>query len=210
MNIGLYLFKMPFRKVIEFLLPPCKNISPNTISWSILPVGIAMSVLYYFIFNSGPNYLLLVGILLGFIRMIVATLDGLVAVSYNKSTVTGDIINRITPELCDLILYPVIIYFYFDYKILALLSLMLAWATPFFGYVGAACKCPVQSVGPVGQTDRLAALMLFSLLEYFSRTFLWNIDFFKYFLYWLVIGGTLTIFFRAYRHLNEAKKLDGK
>lgn len=206
-DIGLYMLKFPFRKLIGFLLPSCKNISPNFISWMLLPIGLLMAYLYSSVFQSGPNYLLLILVVLGFIRMIVATLDGLVAVTYNKSTVEGDLINRLTPELCDLMLYPTILYF-MDCKLLTVLVLTFAWATPFFGLMGAPSKCPVQSVGPVGQTDRLAALMLFSFLEFWSRQLGWNINFFKYFLYWLVLGGTLTLLLRFSRHLKEARKLD--
>ena len=208
MDIGLYMLKFPFRKVIGFLLPACKNISPNLISLMLIPIGVLTAFLYFYFFLNGPQYLLLIAIVLIFLRMIVGTLDGMVAITYNKSTVEGDLLNRLTPELCDLLLFPTIIYFYFDFKLLAVLAMTLAWATPFMGLLGAPSKCPVQSVGPVGQTDRLAALMLFSLLEFLSRQFNWNIDFIKYFLYWLIFGGSITLFLRLKRHIKEARKID--
>jgi phosphatidylglycerophosphate synthase len=207
MNIGLYHLKMPFRKLLMGLLPLFKNTNPNAISWWLLPVGLAMAACYVLCFQeAGANYFLLVAILLGFVRMIVATLDGLVAVTYNKSSIKGDLINRLTPELCDFILYVTLVFALRKFDLIGLLALGLIWLTTFMGLLGAPSGLPVQSVGPVGQTDRLATLMLFSFLEYLSRTFSWGISFFDWFFYWLVIGGAITISNRFYRTLQEAKR----
>jgi phosphatidylglycerophosphate synthase len=206
MDLGLYWLKFPFREMIKFLLPYLKNTNPNLISYAILPLGIIMAVNYHFALTTTPE-LYLVGIVLGFLRMIVATLDGLVAVHYNKSTALGDFLNRITPEMCDLMLIPVLVCTKGLYP-LGTLVLVFSWATPFFGYVGAPCGLPVQSVGPVGQTDRLATLMLFSFLQFLSIKLDWGIDFITYLFYWLIIGGALTLTLRFYRHYREAEKKD--
>lgn len=208
MDIGLYTLKYPFRKLIGFLLPLVKDLHPNTVSWMLLPVGALMSWIFYQGMETHNAWFFLAGTFLGFVRMIIATLDGLMAVTYNKSSKWGDLVNRITPELCDLMLIPVIVWHQGNLAV-AVAALTLAWATPFIGYVGAAAGLNVQSVGPVGQTDRLAALMLFSFLQFFSLTFHWEIDFINYFLGWLLIGGPITIALRFYRHRREALKADG-
>ncbi|MDG0817123.1 hypothetical protein [Bdellovibrio svalbardensis] len=207
MDIGLYLLKYPFRKVIGFLLPACENVDPNKISYALMPVGILMAAVYYYAMTGGPDFLFIVGGLLGLVRMVVATLDGLVAVHYKKSTVLGDILNRITPELCDMILIPTLVITKGLYPLGAFV-LLFAWAVPFFGLFGAPSGLAVQSVGPVGQTDRLAALMLCSLFQFFSIRFNWGLDFILYFFYWVIIGGTITLMIRFTRVYKEAAKKD--
>ena len=206
MNIGLYHLKMPFRKLLIGLLPFCKEVDPNVISWCLLPVGLAMAVCYVLSFQvAGASSFLLLAIVLGFIRMIVATLDGLVAVTYNKSSIKGDLINRVTPELCDFMLYLALVFALRKFDLTGLLAIGLIWLTTFMGLLGSPSGLPVQSVGPVGQTDRLAALMLFSFLEYLSRSYSWGISFFDWFFYWLIIGGVITVSNRFYRSLQAAK-----
>lgn len=207
MDIGLYLLKFPFRKMIQFLVPLFKNVNPNLISALLLPIGIMTAITYWYAIENNIPGLFLVGIVLAFIRMIVATLDGLVAQEFNKSTALGDVINRITPELCDLMLIPTIIIANGDLH-LGIIAITFAWATPFIGLLGSPSGLAVQSVGPVGQTDRLAALMLLSFLEYFSKTFQWNFNFISLFLKWLILGGILTLILRFYRVYRDAQIKD--
>lgn len=208
MDVGLYMLKMPFRKLLGFLIPLFRNTDPNLISWALLPVGAFMAWVYVQAFQTGEPWWLLLAVVLGFVRMIVATLDGLVAVSFHKSSALGDLINRVTPEVCDLVLLPTLLWATGTGSLLGFVVLTFAWATPFFSLMGAPSGCPVQSVGPVGQTDRLAALMLFSFLEFFSQKFQWNISFLTVFFYWLILGGVITLGLRFYRNVKAAKAVD--
>ncbi len=208
MDIGLYQVKYPFRKLIRFLLPLFKHSNPNWISLALLPVGLLMAWCYWQALAQHQNAYLLYAILLGFLRMVVATLDGLVAVTYSKSTTVGDILNRITPELCDLLLYPTILLALQRFDGLALGVLTISWAICFFGMQGAASGCPVQSVGPCGQTDRLAALLAFSGLQFLSLHFGWAVDFMTYFFLWILVGGSLTVVLRLQRTLKAAREKD--
>lgn len=89
-----------------------------------------------------------------------------------------------------------------EWFLLGVFSMGMAWLTSFAGLIGTLVKKPIQSVGPVGQTDRLAAYMAFSFLHYFSLTMNWQIDFIEMFLWWCIIGGLLTISFRLWRNLK--------
>ncbi len=208
MDLGLYMMKMPFRKLIGFLLPLFAKTDPNLISIALLPVGIAMAACYWWGITDNHPGLLLVAVGLGFLRMVVATLDGLVAVTYNTSSVTGDFVNRMTPELCDLLTYPVLICALQRFDGLGVAVLTMSWAITFFGLLGAASGCPVQSVGPAGQTDRLAALMLFSFLQFLSLEYNWQIDFFRWLFIWIVGGGLITISLRFSRSLRAVREKD--
>ena len=68
--------------------------------------------------------------------------------------------------------------------------------------LGAVVGKPTQSVGPVGQTDRLAALQLFSLLAFFAARWHWNMDAIRLFLIWVVGGGVVTVLLRLRRHFQ--------
>ena len=47
MRLGLYNVKYAARKLIEGVLPQVKNVDPNLVSWSMIPVGAAT-------FRHGP------------------------------------------------------------------------------------------------------------------------------------------------------------
>ena len=205
MDIGLYKLKYPFRKLIQFMVPRCRNMDPNLISWALLPLAVLIALVYWSAPDSPDLYFL--GILLCFLRMIVATLDGLVAMEFNKSSELGELVNRITPELSDLMLIPAIIFSRPEYLTVGVLAMASAWATTFFGLIGQTVRRPIQSVGPTGQTDRLTALMLFSFLAGIAPRVAWDIDFIQIFLWWCVVGGTLTCLNR-YRRTLKAEPLN--
>jgi len=206
MPIGLYELKYPFRRMIAWVLPAFRNVSPNAISWALLPVGLATAAAYYF-GTQGHAWLYLVGLGLILLRMFLGTLDGLVAVHYGKSTPKGELVNRIAPELCDVMYLAALAAARPEYLLPAIGALGLAWLISFSGLLGAVIGLPTQSVGPVGPTDRLAALQVLSLAAFLSAQFAWGIDFILVFLYWCVIGGVLTVFLRLFFHLRGAGRI---
>ncbi len=199
MDLGLYNLKYPFRKFISWLLPMVKDVSPNAISWSLLPVGALTGLCYYY--AGRYPYLLAAGAVLIFVRMVVSTLDGLVAVTYDKSTPEGEIVNRVTPELCDLMLITPIVASRPGLLNLGIVVLAMAWLTSFAGLIGLAGGKPIQSVGPVGQTDRITALMVLSLVGFGGYLAEQRWDVVQWFLWWCVSGGVLTVVLRLYRVL---------
>ena len=201
MDIGLYNFKYPFRKFINGLLPFFKDSDPNWISFWLIPIGIVTAVDYFY--ASAFPFAYILGIILIFIRMVVGTMDGLVAVTYHKESPKGEMINRITPEIADVLLMLGIIFSKPDYYFVGILALAVCWTTSFAGLIGITANQKIQSVGPVGQTDRIAALILFSLLQYINLYLGYNIDFIWIFLWWCVFGGILTIAIRLYRSISK-------
>lgn len=208
MDIGLYPLKYPFRKLIEFLVPRFRDTDPNRISLALLPIGIVMALCYYLAIQQGLSFLLIVAIVLAFVRMVVSTLDGIVAERYAKISKEGDIVNRLHPEVCDIMLYPTIVFAMGEFSVVHVAALGMSWAITFFGLLGAASGGAVQSVGPAGQTDRLAALMVFTLLSFLSTQFDWGHDFLNYFFYWVLIGGAITLYLRYTRSIKQARAQD--
>lgn len=200
MDLGLYHLKYPFRKVIGFLLPLFKNVHPNTISWSLVPIGL-VTALFYLLAPQAP-VLYLIGALLILVRMTVGTMDGLVAVKFNKGSKKGEMINRIAPEICDVLLMLAVVYSCPAHLKMGILALGLCWMVTFFGLIGIVAEKKIQSVGPVGQTDRIVALGILSIFQFFSQTGGWGIDFTFLFFLWVIGGSLVTIGLRAYRNLK--------
>jgi phosphatidylglycerophosphate synthase len=199
MDMGLYNLKYPFRKTISWLLPLVKNVSPNAISWSLLPIGVLTALCYYA--AKDRPLLFLAGAGLIFLRMIVSTLDGLAAVTYRKCTPEGELVNRIAPELCDAMLMVAVVLAEREHLVLGILVLAAAWLTSFAGLVGLAGGKQIQSVGPVGQTDRVTALLVLSLAGSANYFLEQPLDVLNWFLWWCVLGGFVTVVLRLSRHL---------
>jgi len=204
MDLGLYPLKYPARRLIEGLLPRFAAADPNRISLAMLPVGAAIAACYVAGAHGRP-WLYLVATLLTFVRMFLGTLDGLVATRFGRSTRSGEIVNRLAPELCDAAYTLALALARPEWRLPGLLALAAAWLISFAGLVGATAGLPTQSVGPAGQTDRLALLQLLSVLAWASDTFRWRVDFLGGFLWWVAIGGGVTVALRIGRHLRAAR-----
>ena len=203
MDLGLYNLKYPARKLIEGVLPQLADTDPNHISYALIPVGVLIAATYL-VGAQGFPWLYLLGILLVFVRMFLGTLDGLVATHYGKSSRRGEIMNRLAPELCDVLYLLALALARPEWQLPGLLAVALAWLITFTGLVGATAGLPTQSVGPAGQTDRIALLQVMSLLAFLSDTLGWKVDFMGGFLWWVAIGGTLTVVLRLKRNLKAA------
>ena len=201
MDIGLYNMKYPVRKLISGALPLLKDVDPNKVSLSMIPVGMAIAGCYYE-GSHGQPVLYLVAIALTLLRMYLGTLDGLMAEHFKKGTPNGEIINRLTPELSDVMYLMALTLARGEWLFWGIGVLVVAWLTTFAGLIGLSAQKKIQSVGPVGQTDRLAALLVFTLLAYLSNTCSWGIDFIRLFLIWSFVGGIVTIILRLQRQLK--------
>jgi CDP-diacylglycerol--glycerol-3-phosphate 3-phosphatidyltransferase len=204
MDLGLYNLKYPVRRLIAGVLPRFARTDPDDISWSMIPVGVATAGALW-LGAHGRAWAYLVAIALVFLRMFLGTLDGLVATQFGRSTKRGEIVNRLAPELCDAMLLATLAFARPEWLLPGALALLAAWLTTFAGLVGATAGLPTQSVGPAGQTDRLAALQLLLLLAFLGDRLGWRFDFPGAFLWWVAIGGAVTVVLRMGRHLRGAR-----
>ncbi len=200
MDIGLYNAKYGYRKVLKGAIVLFEKTDPNLLSWSIVPVGIATAAAYFF--AEKIPWLYFAGVILIILRMTLGTLDGLVAVTFSRSTAKGELINRIAPELCDIILMLSIALSVPARAFPGMLAVAAGWLVTFSGLLGLTVGKPTQSVGPVGQTDRIAALIISSILQFLSLLNGWMIDFIYIFLWWTFAGGLLTSFIRIKRNFG--------
>lgn len=203
-DLGLYNAKYGLRRRMEGWLPAFREVDPNRISWSMLPVGAATAAALWSVVRGGPDWLYLAVIALCALRMLLGTLDGLVAVHFGKGTSRGELLNRLAPELCDAMYLVALALARPEWSALGVGALAATWLTTFAGLLGFTVGQGGQSVGPVGQTDRLAALMACALLAFAGARLGWGTDFMTLFLGWCVLGGALTVLLRLVRHFRAA------
>ena len=196
MKIGLYHLKYPLRRMIEFVLPLFRSVNPNVVSISLIPLGLLTAGVYFFAPQRPSLYL--IGAALILLRMVVGTLDGLIAQAFSKSSPKGEMINRIAPEVCDIALMLAIVFSSPKYLGVGCVAIALCWAVTFFGLIGVVANRPIQSVGPVGQTDRIAALALLSVLQ-----LIFGFDGIQLFLWWTIFGSLITLALRIYPNFKR-------
>lgn len=187
MNIGAYQLKYPFRKLLSKIIPHFKDVDPNAITRLILLVGFFAAISYYFAYREPLMYFF--GIFFIFFRMFLATMDGLIAETYKKSSAKGEILNRVIPEIADIFL---LIALSWQHPQLGIFVISFAWLSAVMGLVPLLVKKDVLSIGPLGQTDRLIALIIFTIMMYLQTIFEWNVDFTYVFLWFCLVGGVLT------------------
>ena len=97
--MGLYQLKYGFRRFLKPLLTIFGKTNPDILAYIAVIVSGGTG---WFIYASGSNDLYLIAVaLLVFVRMILNTLDGLIALDQGKKTLVGDIVNALPDRYCD-------------------------------------------------------------------------------------------------------------
>lgn len=158
LDIGLYQQKYRLRRLLD-RIPGIGRLNPNAVSLaSLLP-----SILAAWAFSESLWALAIAGIV-G--RMILSTLDGLVAEGYGKKSALGAYLNRVPAEFGDVLILGAFVAQTDPRLVVALVA--GAWLVNVFGVLGLVAGAPGQSVGPAGQTDRLALLLLANFSALFT------------------------------------------
>jgi len=193
-DLGLYQTKYWLRGFLR-RIPGLQRLSPNAISLcAVVPGGLAAYCLYQ------GWWLGAVGAIAA--RMVVNTLDGLIAEEFNKTSRLGAYLNRLPGEFTDLLivlgLWP-----HGEMPWTLALIVLTGWVQ-LFGLLGLVAGGKIQSVGPCGQTDRLAILAIAALVAQFvNPELVWF-----YVIPGMTLGCGLTILLRIGRSLHEIAQLD--
>jgi CDP-diacylglycerol--glycerol-3-phosphate 3-phosphatidyltransferase len=153
-DIGLYQAKFAARRLLD-RLPGIERLEPNAVSVaSIVPSAVAAVAL-----ANGWWLVVIVGII-G--RMVLTTLDGHIAENYGKATRVGAYVNRVPAEIGDAMI--LLALFARAEALWVGLVLAGAWLVNVLGVLALVAGGSTQSVGPAGQTDRLALLIVASAI----------------------------------------------
>lgn len=188
-DLGLYQTKYLLRNLLR-KIPGLPLLSPNLLSLLAFVPGLAVAACLYQGWWWGA-----VAAIAG--RMIINTLDGLVAEEFNKTSPLGAYLNRLPGEFTDLLIMLGLWPHSSPSWMLALL-LLTSWVQ-MFGLLGLVAGGKTQSVGPCGQTDRLAILGIACIVASFGLP-VWT-----YVIPGLCAGCGLTIGLRIYRSIREIR-----
>jgi CDP-diacylglycerol--glycerol-3-phosphate 3-phosphatidyltransferase len=156
-DVGLYQTKYAFRRWLD-RIPGVGRLEPNHVSIaSLVPSGLAAISLWF-----GWWPLVALGIL-G--RMALTVMDGHLAEAYGKKTPIGPYVNRLPQEVGDITLFLALLP-WADLHWVALL-LGAAWLVNVSGVLPAMAGGSAQPVGPAGQPDRIAIVLVAAVIRTF-------------------------------------------
>jgi CDP-diacylglycerol--glycerol-3-phosphate 3-phosphatidyltransferase len=153
-DIGLYQAKYTLRALLDHI-PGIARLSPNAVSLSsLVPAALAAYSLW-------AGWWLLVALSIAG-RMVLVTLDGLIAEGYNKKTRAGPWVNRVPGVIGDVMLF--VAWALIIEPPWGILLMGLVWPVNVFGILGLAAGGSMQSVGPAGRVDRMSLVVIAALL----------------------------------------------
>jgi len=191
-DLGLYQTKYILRKVLR-KLPGIALLNPNALSLLAFFPGLMAA----FCLAQGEwlgASLWIMG------RMVINTLDGLVAEEFDKKSNLGGYLNRLPGEFTDILivlgLWP---HAPFPWNVA--LIILSGWVQ-MMGVLGLAVGGSTQSVGPCGQTDRLAIILVGCVLA-LTGFHCWPLM-----IKILCFGCVLTLILRIDRSIRQIRQLD--
>jgi len=211
--MGLYVWKFPFREVLKPLAKALRGVNPDLVSYLAVVVAFFTGVCFYF---AGDQPFLLIGaIVLIFLRMILNTLDGVMAIEINKSGPEGEIVNALPDRYSDIFVMLGIAFSPYCNVYLGAIASISVLLVSYTGMMGKAIGVSWQHSGPLGKVERLILIMIAALLQYICA--LKNINHFTLFSFrlsvieilmvWFVIAAQISIFNRVRSALREIKEM---
>jgi CDP-diacylglycerol--glycerol-3-phosphate 3-phosphatidyltransferase len=188
-DLGLYQAKYWLRDQLRHI-PGIGSLSPNVLSLlAFIPGGVAACCLW-------QDWWLGAAVAIA-TRMVINTLDGLVAEEFNKTSALGAYLNRLPGEFTD-VLIVLGLWHLGEFPWTLALVVLVGWVQ-MFGLLGLVAGSSIQSVGPCGQTDRLAILAIAALVAIvIDPVKVWH-----YVIPGLCVGCSITILLRIYRTIRS-------
>lgn len=187
LDLGLYQAKYTFRNWLR-KIPGISQLSPNWLSCSTFIPGVLIAYCLYQGWWIGA----VIAIAL---RMFLSTLDGLVAEEFNKTSPLGAYLNRLPGEIADLLIILGLLP-HSQFAWIIALIILTSWVQT-FGLLGLVAGSKIQSVGPCGQTDRLAIIAISCIVAAFG------VPVWQYVIPGMCIGCGLTILLRIFRSIRD-------
>ena len=164
--ISLYKIKPRFQQLLKPLLHLFHRIgfTANSITWMAIALSLILGVLFWIYPNGYMLWIIPIGLL---IRMALNALDGMMAKTYNMTSVSGEILNELGDVLSDAVLYfPLVKLTGVDYR-WVLLFIFLSMLNEFIGVLTKAATGTRRYDGPMGKSDRALVISLTCLLFFF-------------------------------------------
>ena len=165
---SLYNLKPKFQVLLKPALPWLNNqgITPNHLTLTAIALSAAIGAAFASAADHPALYLSLpAGLLL---RMALNALDGMLAREYNQKSQTGEVLNELGDVVSDLFIYAPLLLHHAEHSFLIILFLLLTVLTEFAGVLTNSITGERRYDGPLGKSDRAAAIGIYGLVSYFG------------------------------------------
>lgn len=163
-SMNMYLLKFPFRKILQPIARRLGWIHPDIVSYAAVPVAAATGWCYYT--SAEQPSLLIIAIVLTLLRMILNTLDGVLAIRRGNLSLKGEVVNALPDRYSDIFIITGIALSPLCRDWLGLAAIASMFLVSYTGMLGKALTVSWQHHGPMGKVERLVILMVFSLLQF--------------------------------------------
>jgi archaetidylinositol phosphate synthase len=164
--MGLYVLKFPTRRILLPLARKLHRVHPDTISYAATAAALASAFCYPYAQNH--RWLLIAAVILILLRMMMNTLDGVMAIERGNLSLKGEIVNALPDRYSDLFLLLGISFSPLCSTFLGVLAMASMFLVSYTGMLGKALGVNWQHHGPLGKVERLILIMIFSLMQYFT------------------------------------------
>ncbi|MCM8787091.1 MAG: hypothetical protein NC935_03460 [Candidatus Omnitrophica bacterium] len=210
--MGLYQTKFWFRNKFKNLTKYFIWLNPDILSYSAIGVALFTGVcIYYSAYNA---QLLLFSFAFIILRMVLNTLDGMIAIAQRKKTAIGEIVNALPDRYADIFTMLGVAFCPLTNKILGMIAVISILLVSYTGMLGKAVGVSWQHQGPAGKVDRLFALLIAIILQYYFlikgfnsiKIFNLKMSVFDWLSLWFIFGSQITILNRLKGMIKEIKE----
>jgi archaetidylinositol phosphate synthase len=163
-SLALHELKFAYRRVLNSFSEKIKFIPPDIITLIAFFVTLAAGILYG---KSGemPVFLIL-NIVLILLRMTLDTLDGLIALKRNRTSMIGKIVNALPDRYADMFILVGIAFSSLCSIGIGMIASITVLLVSYSGMLGKAIGVSWQTHGPLDKVDRLVLIMVASLIQF--------------------------------------------
>ena len=164
--ISMYKIKPRFQQLLKPVLNMFYKVgfTANGITWMAIFLSAVIGVMFWFFPNGHMLWIFTVGLL---VRMALNALDGMMAKTYNMTSVSGEMLNELGDVISDAVMFfPLIkltgVNFWW-----VLFFIFLSMLNEFIGVLTKAATGTRRYDGPMGKSDRALILGVTCLLFFF-------------------------------------------
>jgi archaetidylinositol phosphate synthase len=207
--------------VMEPIAKKMQGVDPNLISWLAFLFAVLAGYLFI-VAGDGQHYLLLLAFLAIILNSVLDALDGYVARYTGKASRMGDFLDHVLDRYADAFIFGGIAlsaYCHFSVGLVAIFGVIF---TSYMGTQAQAIGLSRNYGGILGRADRLALLLIFTLLQWFyfditgdvhiAHLVIWgeayNVTVIEAFMIMVAIGGNLTAIQRGTAAWKDLKAMD--
>lgn len=163
-SLALHGMKYPYRRVLDSFAERITFIPPDVISFLAFFVTLAAGILYA---KSGEfRIFLIINIILVFLRMTLNTLDGVIALKRNRTSMIGKMVNALPDRYADMFLLVGIAFSSLCDTKIGIIASITVLLVSYAGMLGKAIGVSWQQHGPLDKVDRLILILIASLAQY--------------------------------------------